>query len=93
MTDLLIAPEPVDGEHARALLDCYYGELAARFPGGPGAFELAHIAAPTTEFAPPHGVFLLARLDGQAVGCGAIRTLDADAAEIKRMWVDRAARG
>ena len=45
-----------------------------------------------TEFAPPHGVFLVARLEGEAVGCGAIRALDADIAEIKRMWVDPAAR-
>ncbi len=93
VTGLEIAPEPVDSTHARGLLDRYYGELAARFPGGPGAFDPARIAAPTTEFTPPHGVFLLAWLDGQAVGCGAVRTLDCISAEIKRMWVDPAARG
>ena len=93
MTDLRIAPEPVDSAHARALLDRYYEELGARFPAGPEAFELANIAAPTTDFAPPGGMFLLAWLDGRAAGCGGVRTLDAKRAEIKRMWVDPAARG
>jgi ribosomal protein S18 acetylase RimI-like enzyme len=93
MAEPRFEPEPVDSALARGLLDRYYSELAARFPGGAGAFELANIAAPTTEFAPPQGVFLIARLDGRAVGCGAVRTLGAGHAEIKRMWVDPAARG
>jgi GNAT superfamily N-acetyltransferase len=93
VTDLLITPEPPDSTLAAALLDRYFGELAARFPGGPDGFELARIAVPTPEFTPPRGVFLIARLDAQAVGCGAVRTLDADIAEIKRMWVDSAVRG
>jgi len=93
VTDLRITPEPSDSARAAALLERYYGELAARFPGGPDGFELARIAAATTEFSPPHGAFLLASLDGKAVGCGAVRTLDADSAEIKRMWVDPATRG
>jgi GNAT superfamily N-acetyltransferase len=93
VTDLCITQEPPDSTLARALLDRYYGELAARFPGGPAQFDLARIAAPTTELAPPNGRFLLAQLDRNAVGCGAVRTLDADHAEIKRMWVDPSARG
>lgn len=92
MIDLNITPEPSDSAHAAALLDRYFDELAARFPGGPEGFDPDRIAAPTTEFSAPHGVFLVARLDGKAVGCGAIRALDAGNAEIKRMWVDPAAR-
>lgn len=38
------------------------------------------------------GVFLIARLDGQAVGCGAVRLLDDGRAEIKRMYVRPEAR-
>jgi GNAT superfamily N-acetyltransferase len=93
VTELCIGPEPADSAAAGALLDRYYRELAARFPAGAGEFELARIAAPTAEFAPPRGAFLLARLHGRAVGCGAVRTLDADVAEIKRMWIDPDARG
>jgi len=34
------------------------------------------------------GVFLLARMGGQPVGCGALRRLDAATGEIKRIWTD-----
>jgi GNAT superfamily N-acetyltransferase len=91
MTDLRFAAERPDSELARALLDRYYGELDARFLGG---FEVERtIAAPPQELTPPHGAFLLAWLDGAAVGCGGVRRLDADTAEIKRMWVHPGARG
>jgi GNAT superfamily N-acetyltransferase len=38
------------------------------------------------------GAFLIARLDGQAVGCGALRQMEADSAEVNRMYVVPAAR-
>jgi GNAT superfamily N-acetyltransferase len=91
--ELSITPEPPDSMLAEALLDRYFDELAARFPGGPDGFDPAPVAAPASELTPPHGGFLLARRDGRTVGCGAVRTLDADHAEIKRMWVDPAVRG
>ena len=37
--------------------------------------------------------FVIAWLDGQAVGCGAIRPIHAQATEVKRMYVRPAARG
>jgi putative acetyltransferase len=37
--------------------------------------------------------FMVARLDGRAVGCGALVLGDPGRAEIKRMFVDEAARG
>jgi GNAT superfamily N-acetyltransferase len=84
-----ITPEPPDSPLAAALLERYFDELASRFPGG---FDPTHTAAPTAELAPPHGLFLVAWLDRRAIGCGAVRRLDADAAEIKHMWVDPTAR-
>lgn len=91
MSELRITPEPAGGPLALALLERYYAELDARFPGG---FELERtVAAPADELTPPCGLFLVAALDGAAVGCGAVRLLDADVAEIKRMWVDPGARG
>ena len=45
------------------------------------------------ELAPPHGAFLVGRLDGEAVCCGGIKRLDADACEIKRMYVVSHVRG
>ena len=91
MSALRITPEPADGALAGALLERYYAELDARFPGG---FSLERtVAAPAGELTPPRGLFLVARLRGVAVGCGGVRALEADVAEIKRMWVDPAARG
>ena len=42
---------------------------------------------------PPSGAFLIARVNGQPAGCGALRTLSPGVGEIARMWVDRAHRG
>ncbi|MDQ6711922.1 MAG: GNAT family N-acetyltransferase [Candidatus Dormibacteraeota bacterium] len=39
------------------------------------------------------GIFLVARDDGRAVGCGAIRLTDAVTAEVKRMYVQPDQRG
>ena len=81
-------PRSADAERC---LQRYYGELAARFPGG---FELrADDAPPAEEFAPPAGCMLVARLFGEPVACGGLRTLEAGVAEIKRMWVSPEVRG
>jgi GNAT superfamily N-acetyltransferase len=50
----------------------------------------------TADVAPPLGCFLVAWVDGEAVGCGAVRpapTGEEGTAEIKRMYVAPAARG
>jgi len=39
------------------------------------------------------GLFLIARLHGRAVSCGAMRLLDTTTAEFKRMWVAPDLRG
>jgi ribosomal protein S18 acetylase RimI-like enzyme len=45
------------------------------------------------EMAPPHGVFVVLYEDGEAVAGGGLRRLGDGVAEIKRMFVQRAARG
>jgi GNAT superfamily N-acetyltransferase len=48
----------------------------------------AEIAAgPPTDLAPPNGVLLLARADGEPAGLGGIRHLDTEIAEVKSMYV------
>jgi DNA-binding MarR family transcriptional regulator/GNAT superfamily N-acetyltransferase len=69
----------------------YYRELALRFDCG---FDPAQSLSPTTgEFAPPHGVFLVMRLNGRTVGCGAFKSIRPGAAYLKRMWVKDSVRG
>ncbi len=84
-----IAVEPEDSADARQCVDAYYRELDQRFEQGfdPGSGGYASGAAAQK------GCFMLARLDGRPVGCGAVRALDAETGEIKRMWVAPEARG
>jgi GNAT superfamily N-acetyltransferase len=44
---------------------------------------------PNDEFAPPDGGMLIGTLDGVPVTGGGFRRLDADTAELKRIWTDR----
>lgn len=45
------------------------------------------------EFEPPDGIFLLAQLDGEPVGCGGFSRFDGRTAEVRRMYVKPEARG
>ena len=45
------------------------------------------------KYAPPRGRLLLAWREGQAVGCAALRRVDAQTCELKRVYVRPAARG
>ncbi|WP_155370300.1 GNAT family N-acetyltransferase [Catellatospora vulcania] len=42
---------------------------------------------------PPHGLFLVATLSAEPVGCGALRLHPGEPAEIKRVWVSESVRG
>lgn len=79
------------GDDARHCLEEYFRELARRFEGG---FDPAQSLDPTpAEFRPPKGVFLLLRLHGRPVGCGAFKAMPPDAAYLKRMWIAPEVRG
>jgi GNAT superfamily N-acetyltransferase len=88
---MVIAAEPATSPVVQYCLGEYYRELGERFDGG---FDPELSLLPSLdEFAPPRGVFLVARLDGEPVGCGGLKPLSADAAYLKRMWVAPRARG
>ena len=86
-----VAAEEPDSPDARLCLDAYFRELAARFEGG---FDVdAESSAPVADMAPPSGLFVIARLDGEAVGCGGLKRVDEATGEIKRVWTAPSARG
>jgi DNA-binding MarR family transcriptional regulator/ribosomal protein S18 acetylase RimI-like enzyme len=86
--------EPADpgSADARACIDAYFRELDTRFESGFDPVRGGTSADPQ-ELVPPAGLFLVARLDGGAVGCGALRVTGRGVGEIKRMWVAPSARG
>ena len=84
-----IASEPFDSQDAQQLVAALDANLAELYP-------------PEQRFGPNlkpqhledgRGTFLVARDDGRAVGCGAIRLIDSTTAEVKRMYVEPDQRG
>jgi DNA-binding MarR family transcriptional regulator/GNAT superfamily N-acetyltransferase len=76
---------------AQFCLGEYFRELSVRFKGG---FDPGKSLSPSAEeFAPPQGLFLVMRLNGEPVGCGALKRLPSNAAYLKRMWIAHKTRG
>jgi DNA-binding MarR family transcriptional regulator len=87
-----IAVEDPTSSAARSCLESYYVELNGRFDSG---FDPDQSLTPDpVEFRAPAGLFLVARLRGEQIGCGALQKLDRGGPpEVKRMWVASSARG
>jgi GNAT superfamily N-acetyltransferase len=82
---LVVEPEPFDGPVARALVAALMDDLDERYAAdGPAEGEHHEIsgvwAVRGEQVTPPQGVFVVAYLGGQPVGCGAVRPLVEDAA-------------
>jgi putative acetyltransferase len=84
-----ISNDELSSDAAAALISALNAELSGQYPE-PGSthFRLDH-----DEVGQGLGAFFVARLDGEPVGCGAVRRLDDETAEIKRMYVVPAMRG
>ena len=69
----------------------YYRELAERFESG---FDPAlGNSNGDEELTPPAGLFVVASLDAEPIGCGGLKFESASMAEIKRVWTAPSARG
>jgi len=76
---------------ARFCIESYFSELDTRFDSG---FDPRRTNSPDfAELTEPVGMLLVARLRKEPVGCGALKFVGADRADIKRMWVAPTARG
>jgi GNAT superfamily N-acetyltransferase len=87
-----IRVEPADAHspEARDLVASYLAEITKTF----GYDSTRGVPVTDEDFAPPNGMFLVVRDErGAAVGCGSVRLLDPDTAEVKRMWVSPTMRG
>lgn len=85
--------EPVDPESPVAVrcVERYYEDVSPRF--GVRVTREEYPNPPAEALEPPLGVFLVARLGGEPVGCGALTTLEPGVGYLSRMWVSATARG
>src|SRR5262249_9828880 len=84
----VVGPSEPAAEHR---LREYFGEHGRRCDAG---FDPAlSISAEHDELRPPAGLFLVATLRREPVGCGALKFHDGEPAELKRMWVADSVRG
>ncbi|MGH2466077.1 MAG: GNAT family N-acetyltransferase [Candidatus Limnocylindrales bacterium] len=88
---LRLSVEDPGSADAQWCVQQYFNELNARFQAG---FDPSlSISADIAELTPPAGLFLVARVEGRPVGCGALKFHPGAPAELKRMWVAPGARG
>ncbi|MFF7453220.1 GNAT family N-acetyltransferase [Kitasatospora sp. NPDC008115] len=95
-----IAPADVGSPAALALLRDYYTDVANSYyrrhlgrEGTPEEIETGLAGSPSDDLAPPTGVFLLGRYDGEAAACAGLRVVDAATVELTRVYVRPARRG
>jgi GNAT superfamily N-acetyltransferase len=86
--DVTIQPADPLGDEALRLLQEMQEEAVSRYSD----VIDASAPPPTNDTLVPRSVFLLAWNDGHAVACGALRPIDAETAEVRRMFVVRTAR-
>ncbi|MER7927870.1 GNAT family N-acetyltransferase [Streptomyces sp. NPDC096057] len=95
-----ITPEPVDSPAAAALWRAYYTEVSDRWyllherrRTDPEELEREIAAHTGSELAPPDGLLLVARYDGEAAGSAGVRLLGGGVAELTRVFVYEGMRG
>ncbi|MBX3195005.1 MAG: GNAT family N-acetyltransferase [Microbacteriaceae bacterium] len=82
-------PARIDEPDAARLLEDYFTSRELGFVGG----VYRRTSPDPAAFAPPDGVFLLVYDDaGAPVGCGGVRMLSPDRAEVKHLWLDPSTR-
>jgi putative acetyltransferase len=86
---ITIAKEDPRSPEVSRLLSAFVEEVKKRYDSPPadvGVFDPALVS-------PARSVFLVARRNGNAVGCGALVPMDESSVEVKRMFVAKEERG
>jgi GNAT superfamily N-acetyltransferase len=86
---IAIARADLNADVSRRLIASLDDELRAAY-SEPGA---THFGLDPLEVTGTRGAFLVMYQEGAPVGCGAVRLLDAETAELKRMYVAPSVRG
>ena len=86
---ITIARAELTADVSRALIEALNAELTGAYPE-PGA---THFDLGPEEVTGGRGAFLIVYQEGIPVACGAVRRLDDETAELKRMYVSPAVRG
>ncbi|MFF2328952.1 MULTISPECIES: GNAT family N-acetyltransferase [unclassified Streptomyces] len=91
-----VAPEPFDSPDSALLRRDYYDEVAGRYWGRPATAE--EIDDGLTDdgadrLAPPTGRFVVGRFGGKPAACAGLLVVDADIAELTRVYVRPEHRG
>ncbi|MFI9009380.1 GNAT family N-acetyltransferase [Actinosynnema sp. NPDC053489] len=87
-----VQPEPVDSPVAVAVIRTYLTDIIGRYygrPATPAEVDRAIADDPTDDLV----AFFVGRRGGAVRGCVGFRLVDRETAEMKRMFVDPAARG
>jgi GNAT superfamily N-acetyltransferase len=88
--DIEIRKVPIGSDDAHRLILALNAELSALYPEDGTA---CHFRLDDDEVAEGRGAFFVAYANDGPLACGAIRRVDSDTAEIKRMYVQPPARG
>ncbi|HEX5596562.1 MAG TPA: GNAT family N-acetyltransferase [Micromonosporaceae bacterium] len=86
----VLAPEAFDSPDASSLRRDYYDEVASRYWKRPATSEEIDqgLAGDGVELlTPPTGQFVVGRYNGKAAACGGVLMLDAEQAELTRVYV------
>ena len=88
-TEVIVQRADILSATARSLIEALNTELLGRYPEE-GA---CHFRLDANEVANGQGAFLIALRSGQPVGCGAVRRIETNTGEVKRMYVVPQERG
>ena len=93
LTSAMVDVREVDPVHpdARHCLRAYIAELNRRSTAGYDPTK--GVPAEPASMRPPAGVFVVASLEAEPIGCGGVKYHDGQPSEIKRMWVAESVRG